>query len=307
MRSYPALLVLAALCALSGCGDDGAPKDHGLSVEEQASHPTGDAVQIEYAFGDGETWIADLVFHAQRTQKRTDRAESQKASAKSTFRLKQTYVGGADPRSETWLEYTRIQDAEGKDVEVPKGVTRGSFPYDAEGRPDSTALEITGDLVAESKTLYRSLLLAGLGGTEAWIPPRPVREGETWRAAETINPQLLKAISMLAQRPDVALPPAKLSGSFRLEKIERTETGTFLHVHANLLIEIRGETLSDNTRGEMSMGYRVEGFAKVDLRTGLPVELDTRAVMDNNETMAGQSFNQRLELGLRGTVRREGE
>ena len=57
----------------------------------------------------------------------------------------------------------------------------------------------------------------------------------------------------------------------------------------------------------MSTGYKVEGFAKLDLRTGLPVELDTRAVMDNNETMRGQSFNQRLELALRGTARREGQ
>jgi hypothetical protein len=307
MRSLPALLALAALCVLPGCSERDAPREHGLAVEEPASKPTGDAVKVAYAFEDGETWVAHLVLHAQKTQARTDRTDEQVASAKSTFRLKQTFEGGTKPRSRTWLKYTRIQDATGTDVKVPTGVTLGSFPYGADGRPDPSSLVITGDLIAESQTLYRSLLLAGFGGTESWVPARAVQEGETWRAAETVDPQMLKTISMLGLRPDVSLPPAKLSGSFKLEKIERTEQGTFLHIRANLLIEIRGETLSDNKRGRMSTGYQVEGFAKIDQRTGLPVELDTRAVMDNNETMAGQSFKQRLELGLRGTIRREGE
>ncbi len=90
-----------------------------------------------------------------------------------------------------------------------------------------------------------------------------------------------------------------------VERVERTPTATYLHLRADMLIEMKGETWDDALRGEISMGYRVEGYAKVDQRTGLPVELDTRVTSENNAVTAGQTYHQRTMMTLRGTAGRE--
>ncbi|MDJ0975556.1 MAG: hypothetical protein QNJ98_13930 [Planctomycetota bacterium] len=287
-------LGLALLCA--ACGDEEATP-HGLEVAPAESKPEGEPASVQYAFEDGETWRSDIYLEVQQTK-------PGRAGSKSSIEVKQTFHAGEAPHTTSTLRYVRVESSQG-DADLPTGVTEGRFEHAPSGRPKPETRKLTGKNIALADTLYGSMMLSGLAGSPAWIPDRPIRKGEAWPAETVLTPRMVALLLQQARSSGAAIPKPIFRGTVQVDRIDRDDAGggsVVLTIRA--MVEVRGPMIQGRERGSIDMGYRVEGTATVDLRTGLPTSIDATATQRMDFKSSAQNIEQVLTLTLRAEARR---
>lgn len=301
------VLILTGCLALVACGDDDSVKPHGFTVESSESKPVGDELVIPFAFEDGERWEAEVVLHAKQQSARGEKGGTmpspQKASARSTIAVSQTYHAGESPHAKTELRYTRVESSQG-DVEPPDGITTGSFSYEADGRPDPGSLTLRGRNIALADTLYGSMMMCGLAGSGSWLPAGPFRKGQAWPVSKVLTPKMVGTLLQLGRQSGVGIPNPAFKGTVRVDDIKRDGEGGAVHVAIEALVEVRGEMVRGNQRGSIDMGYRVTGTAVLDLRTGMPISIDAKAEQKMDFMGPREVIQQQTQLELTATARR---
>lgn len=274
---------------------------HGLGLEEQANAPTGEAVQIAHAFKDGETWTSSLFMEVQMTV-------PQRAGSNSTIEITQTYHAKAKPHTTTTLAYKRVESSQG-DAEPPTGITTGSFRHAKGGRPLHRTLTLKGANLQLAGTVYGNMMLAGLAGSGPWIPDRPIRKGESWPVGDVLEPRMVSVLLAQHDRAGGGLPAPTFRGSIWVRDIERdADGGGKIHLSIRALVEVRGRVRDAAGRpGSIDMGYRVEGVATVDIRTGLPLRIEAKGTQRMDSRSAGQAkpIQQAMTIVVRSEARRD--
>lgn len=306
MPRIPLLLSCLLPLALAACGDEvPTPDPHGLEIETQDSNPEGTAISVAYAFEDKETWRADIYLDASQQASRGDgKAPMQKGSSQSTIELHQTYHAAERPYSESRLRFVRVASSQG-DVDPPIGETIGRFEHAKSGRPRADTRKLSGQNIPTSETLYGSMMLAGLAGSGAWIPDRPIRKGESWPAEDVLTPRMVRILLQQGRATGVTMPGPRFHGTVRVAALKPDGAGGgTVELEIRSLIEVIGPMTSGSERGAIEMGYRVKGTAIVDLRTGLPLSLEATGEQQMVFESPSETIRQKTTLRLRLKAKR---
>lgn len=294
-RLRPLILLGLALVA-AACGEDAADP-HGLSIPSVDSRPEGEPARIRYAFEDAETWRADVFLEAKQTK-------PERASSRSKIEITQTFHAEEPPHSTSTLRYVRVESSQG-DVAPPEGTTIGRFEHTADGRPNPASRRLSGANLALADTLFGSMMMSGLAGSAPWIPDRPIRKGEAWPAGDVLTPRMVATLLQQERRSGAAIPKPVFRGTVQVDRIDRDgEGGGTVVLTIRAMVEVKGPMVQGRQRGTIDMGYRVEGTATVDLRTGLPTTIDATATQRMDFTSPAEEIEQTLTITLRAEARR---
>ncbi len=294
------LFLLALL--LGGCGDEKAP-DHGLASRPLASAPHGGAVDVTYAVHDGDAWRAEIRMQTDVFQKGVEGGRKRDGTARLDATLEDTWVfeqpeAGAPLTSRIELRYTHAEGTSAKGL-LARAPLTGRLAHDAHRRPAPASLRMSGgtrEAQEQMLDIVGSLLLAGYGGAPPWLPPHPVREGESWSLTPFVH---LRAVSNIRRRAydlGVSAPEPVFRGTVRLHSIRREGTEVLLDLELDAMVEISGTFRKDGRTGTMSAGNHFQGTATVDAKTGVPRRFDVTHVNKMNVRSAGD------ELKIGGTT-----
>lgn len=295
-RIFQLATLLCLALSSTACGDD-EPAPHGLTLPGVESRPVGEPVQIRYELEDGETWTADVFLEVRQTQ-------PTRAGSKSTITLDQVFHAGDAPHTTTEMRFVRVESSQ-RDVEPPEGVTAGHIAHAPGGKPRPETRTLTGENIGLADTVYGSMMMTGLGGSPTWVPDRPVREGEAWPAETVLSPRMVALLLQQERKAGAAIPKPVFRGSVHVDRIERDAGGGGrVVVSIAALIEVKGEMVQGRERGRIDMGYQVDGTATIDIRTGIPTQIDATAAFRMDSTTRDGRYARVLDLTLRAEARR---
>lgn len=190
-------------------------------------------------------------------------------------------------------------------MDPPVGETLGRFEHAKNGRPRAETRKLSGQNIPTSDTLYGSMMLAGLAGSGAWIPDRPIRKGESWPAQDVLTPRMVRTLLQQGRQTGVTMPEPRFHGTVRVVSIKRDGAGGgTVALEIRSLIEVIGDMTSGTERGAIEMGYRVKGTAIVDLRTGLPITLEATGEQQMQFQSPSETIRQKTTLRLRAKAKR---
>jgi len=301
----PVLACLVTLALLlAGCGKDDAPA-HGLSSHVLESAPRGDAVNIAYAYRDGEAYRAEISMRTEVFQKgvkdgrRADRTAHLDATLEDTWTIHRP-PAGAPLTSEIELRYLHAEGTRAKRL-LARAPLKGRIAHDGHRRPAPASLHLDGGTRQDQEQMLDiigALLLAGYGGGPPWMPPRSVREGESWSLIPFVHLRAMANLRRSAYDLGVSAPEPTFRGTVRLRAVRHEGADVLLDLELDAMIEISGTFRKDGRTGTMSAGNHFQGTATVDARTGVPRRFDVTHENKMNVRSAGDN----LKIGGTTTV-----
>ncbi len=298
------VLLLMLVLALPACGPD--DPEHGLERAGFQNAPTGDAITPGFAVVDGESYSADVamdmtVRHVTIKQGRPDVTER---SGRAVLDLVWTLRKPLDDAAATSTVTLRYAQAEGQNAEayLARAPIHGTLKHGQDGRVEPRSLQLQGGKTAEqlqAQDLLVSLLLAGFAGSYPWLPPRAIREGETWKLEDFIKPRALDNVKRYARETGIAAPTPTFEGTGVLRKVVEENGETWLDVEIEALIEVAGTVAKGTERGSISLGDRITGTARISASRGVPQSFEVSHVRSTR----GQGGLAGGELDVRSTLR----
>jgi len=298
-----ALLLLAALL-LGACGRD--KPSHGMERKGFESTPQGDAITPGFAITDGETYSADVAMTMQIRHVATlaGRPNTTERSGRAVLDLVWTMrkpLADAPPTSSVTMRYA---EAEGQDAQgyLAREVIHGTLRHGEDGRVQTRTLQLQGGTAPEqlqAQDLFVSLMLAGFAGSYPWTPPRAIRVGETWPLEEFIKPRALENLRRYGRETGLASPEPSFEGTGILRALVEEDGELWLDVEIEALVELSGTASKGTERGQISLGDRITGKARISATRGVPRQFE----VSHSRRTQGRSGSDTSDLSVSSTLR----